>query len=151
MAGRRVLLYPSLGDSPTVFVNIINSKTGRPHMFQMLVDTGASRTCLPANRAAFLGHDNTHHGVKKTTVRGVGGDSDAFVHTLRLELIDPEGKIWSKLVPPWRSKVIPVHFVEKMQTQAGILGRDVLSLWQHVGFKPTPRRSHSKWTVEITL
>ena len=46
MAGRRVLLYPSLGDSPTIFVNIINAKTGRPHMFQMLVDTGASRSRL---------------------------------------------------------------------------------------------------------
>jgi len=147
----RVLSYPGLGDSPTLFVNVINARSGRPQVFQMLVDTGASRTCFPANRAEFLGHDNSGEKVQSTEVRGVGGRSKALIHTLCIELIDPEGKIWRKLIPPWRSKVMPVLFVEKMETQTGILGRDVLSLWRHIGFRPTSKAAPSQWTVEITL
>ena len=146
-----ILSYPSLGDSPTIFVNIINPQTGRPQIFQMLVDTGASRTCLPAVRAAFLGHDNLDGLVKTTEISGVGGKSNAFIHTLRLELIDPEGNIWRKLIPPWRSEFMPVLFVEKMETQAGILGRDILEQWKHLGFRPTPKAHHSRWVVEIEL
>lgn len=146
-----LLRYPCLGDSPTVFVNIINTRTHRPQIFQMLVDSGASRTCLPANRAAFLGHDNDALSVKTTEVQGVGGKSNAFIHTLRFELIDPEGKIWARLIAPWRSNVMPVLFVEKMEMQSGILGRDVLSLWQQTCFRPTPKSTHSKWTVEIQI
>lgn len=146
-----VLAYPSLGDSPTLFVNIINAKTGRPQLFQMLVDTGAFRTCLPARHASFLGHDNLNKGVKPAEVSGIGGKSKAFVHTLRIELIDPTSGIWGKLVPPWRSEVMPVLFVEKMDTQAGILGRDILSQWKHIGFLPTPKVPHSAWRVEIVL
>jgi hypothetical protein len=44
-----------------------------------------------------------------------------------------------------------ILFVEKMDTQAGILGRDVLSQWKHIGFTPTPKVLHSAWLVEITL
>jgi hypothetical protein len=147
----RILTYPGLGDSPTLFLNIINARTGRPHVFQMLVDTGASRTCLPATRAAFLGHDNLDRRVKTTEVHGIGGKSRAFVHTIRLELIDPACRIWRKLIPPWRSEVMPVLFVEKMETQAGILGRDVLSQWKHIAFRATPKTLHSAWLIEITL
>ena len=147
----RSLLYPCLGDSPTLFVNIINTRTKRPQIFQMLVDSGASRTCLPANRAAFLGHDNSEPRVKTTVVQGIGGKSTAFVHTLRFELIDPEGKTWTRLIPPWRSSVMPVLFVEKMETQSGILGRDVLSLWHQICFRPTPKSLHSGWTVDIQI
>jgi hypothetical protein len=147
----RSLSYPSVGDSPTLFVNIINPKTGRPQIFQMLVDTGASRTCLPAARAEFLGHDNLGGKVKTTEVSGVGGKSKAFIHTLTIELIDPDGKIWRKLIPPWRSKVMPILFVEKMETQAGILGRDILSQWKHICFRPTPKTPHSTWVVDLVL
>lgn len=145
------LSYPSLGDSPTIFVNIINPRTSKPQFFQMLVDSGASRTCLPAVRAEFLGHDNLARHVKTTEVNGIGGKSKAFIHTLRLELIDPEGKIWRKLIPPWRSEVMPVFFVEKMETQIGVLGRDILSQWKHIGFRSTPKALHSGWVVEIEL
>ena len=145
------LLYPSLGDSPTLFVNIVNPLTHKPRIFQMLVDTGASRTCLPADRAEFLGHKNHEAGVKTTEVRGIGGKSVAFIHTLKIELIDPEGRIWRKLIPPWKSGVMPVLFVEKMETQTGILGRDILSQWERIGFRATPRALHSAWTIEIEL
>ena len=47
-----------------------------------------SRTCLPASQAEFLGHDNLDDRVKTTQVSGVGGRSRAFIHTLRMELID---------------------------------------------------------------
>ena len=147
----RVLSYPSLGDSPTVFVNIINPRTARPQIFQMLVDTGASRTCLPATRAEFLGHDNLNEHVKTTEVTGIGGKSTAFIHTLRLELIDPDGRVWRKLVPPWRSAIMPVLFVEKMETQAGVIGRDILAQWKQVGFRPTPKAQHSGWSIEIEV
>ena len=139
----RILSYPSLGDSPTLFVNIINPRTGRRQAFQMLVDTGASRTCLPGARAEFLGHDNLDGRVKTTEVSGVGGKSKAFIHTLRLQLLDPEGRIWRKLIPPWWSEVIPVLFIEKMETQVGILGRDILAEWKHIGFRPTRKTPHS--------
>ena len=147
----RVLSYPAVGDSPVLFVNILNPRTGRPQIFQMLVDTGASRTCLPATRAEFLGHDNLDGRVKTTEVSGVGGKSLAFIHTLSIELVDPSGKIWRKLIPPWRSEVMPVLFVEKMETQAGILGRDILSQWKYVGFRPTPKTPQSAWVVELEV
>lgn len=147
----RILLYPSMGDSPTLFVNIITPLTHKPRIFQMLVDTGAFRTCLPADRAEFLGHNNHKDGVKTVEVRGIGGKSRAFIHTLEIELIDPEGGIWSQLISPWKSGVMSVLFVEKMETQTGILGRNILSQWERVGFRATPRAPHSAWKIEIKL
>jgi predicted aspartyl protease len=147
----KILSYPSLGDSPTIFVNLVNPETGRTHVFQMLVDTGASRTCLPATRADFLGHNNLDGRVQSSEVYGVGGISKAYAHTLRIELIDPDGKIWSKLVSPWRSAPMPVLFVEKMKTEAGIIGRDILAQWKSVSFHATPKAALSRWLIQIEL
>ena len=147
---RKRLCYPCLGDVPALLVNIINARSGRKHLFQMLVDTGASHTSVPAAFAASFGHDNEAAGVATTEVRGIGGTSPAYIHTLRFELIDPTAKTWTKLVPPWRSPKLPVHFVEKMDTQMGLIGRDVISLWRGVTFRP-PRRKSSSWEIEIDL
>lgn len=100
---RRVFSYPSLGDSPTIFVNIFNPVTGRLQLFQMLLDTGASRTCLPTGYARFFGHDNSSPRVKSMEVSGVGGKSKAYIHTLMLQLVDPDGGIDGKSVVPWES------------------------------------------------
>ena len=145
------LSYPSLGDLPILLVNIINSKTGGAQMFQMLVDTGSARTCLPADRAEFFGHDNQNQRVKTTTIHGVGGAAKAHIHTLQLVLIDPLGRTWRKLIPPWRSAMIPVLFAETIDTKTGILGRDILGQWESVTFRPTPHTPHSSWLIEIAL
>ena len=147
---RKRLCYPCLGDVPSLLVNIINARSGRKHLFQMLVDTGASHTSIPAAFAASFGHENTAKDVAKTEVKGIGGKSPAFIHTLRFELIDPAAKTWTKLVSPWRSPKLPVHFVEKMDTQMGLIGRDVISLWKGVSFRSTRRKSTS-WEIEIAL
>jgi len=112
---RKRLCYPCLGDVPSLLVNIVNARSGRKHLFQMLVDTGASHTSIPAGFAWSFGHDNEAAGVATTEVKGIGGKSPAYIHALRLELIDPAAKTWTKLVPPWRSPKLPVHFVEKME------------------------------------
>jgi hypothetical protein len=150
MSGRH-LSYPCAGDVPALFVNIINARTRRKRLFQMLVDTGASHTAIPATFASSFGHDNSAHGVATTQAKGIGGTSPAFVHTLRFELIDPTAQTWNELVPPWRSPKLPVLFVERMDTQMGLIGRDIISLWKKVAFSPARRRRQSNWTVEITL
>ena len=72
------LLYPSIDETPSIFVNVINARTGRKELLQMLIDTGASRTCFPAKLATFLGHDNSVPGVELTSVNGIGGESPAY-------------------------------------------------------------------------
>jgi len=150
MAGKR-LCYPCLGDIPALFVNIINARSGRKQLFQMLVDTGASHTSIPAAFASSFGHDNSAHGVETAEVKGIGGKSPAYIHTLHFELVDPAARTWTKLVPPWRSPKLPVHFVEKMDTQMGLIGRDIISLWKGVVFRRNPRKPRSSWEVEIVL
>lgn len=58
--------YPCLGDVPALFVNIVNARSGRKHLFQMLVDTGASHTSIPAGFASSFGHDNGASSVATT-------------------------------------------------------------------------------------
>ncbi len=149
MAQKR-LCYPCLGSIPSLFVNIINARSRRKHLFQMLVDTGASHTSIPADFAWSLGHNNEAIGVTRTEVNGIGGKSPAYVHNLRFELIDPAEETWTKLIPPWRSPKVSVHFVEKMDTQMGLIGRDIISLWKGVSFRPPQCRS-SSWKIDITL
>jgi len=148
---RKRFCYPCLGDVPALFVNIINARSGRKHLFQMLVDTGASHTAIPATFASSFGHDNGAARVAVTQAKGIGGTSPAYVHKLRFELIDPAGQTWTKLITPWRSPKLPVLFVEKMDTQMGLIGRDIISLWQGVAFRRTPRKPRSSWEIEIVL
>lgn len=80
---RKHLCYPCLGDVPSLLVNIINARLGRKHLFQMLVDTGASHTSMPSGFAWSFGHNNHAPGVATTEVKGIGGKSPAYIHTLR--------------------------------------------------------------------
>ena len=154
MAAKR-LSYPCLGDVPALFINVINARSKRKQLFQMLVDTGASHTSIPASFASSFGHDNTAPGVATTEVNGIGGKSLAFIHTLRVELIDPQAKTWTKLVSPWRSPKLPVLFVDKMDTQMGLLGRDILQRWSAIAFMPRPDAKGQgvkrSWTITIEL
>jgi hypothetical protein len=77
------------------------------------------------------------------------------VPALFINIINAQAKTWAKLVSPWRSPKLPVLFVEKMDTQIGLLGRDILQRWSAIGFLP---RSDSKgqggkrsWTITIEL
>jgi len=151
MMGRKVLSYPSLGETPILFVQIVHPETGQARIFQMLVDTGATKTCLPAHFAASFGHDNRHPLVKKTIAHGLGDSSQAFVHTLKVALIDPEATEQEKLRTFWTSPVMPVLFAEKMTTKFGLLGRDVLAQWQQICFRPMAGNPAPFWTIEITL
>lgn len=149
--GRKVLTYPSLGETPILFVQIIHPDTGQTRIFQMLVDTGATRTCLPAHFAAFLGHDNRNPLVEKAEPNGLGGSSTAYVHTLRMALIDPESTAREPMRAFWSSPVMPVLFAEKLETKFGLLGRDVLAQWQQTCFRPTTGNPDSFWSIEIVL
>jgi hypothetical protein len=152
---RKRLCYPCIGEVPAVFINVINARTKRKQLFQMLVDTGASHTSIPAGFASSFGHNNAAPDVATTEVKGIGGKSPAYIHTLRFELIDPEAKTWTKLVAPWRSPRLPVLFVEKMETQVGLLGRDILHRWSSIAFLPrTTVETHGErnsWDIEILL
>ena len=149
--GRGILTYPSLGETPILFVQIIHPETGQTRIFQMLVDTGATTTCLPSHFAAFLGHDNRNPLVKKAEPNGLGGPSKAFVHTLRMALIDPETTDQNKLRTYWTSPVMPVLFAEKMETKFGLLGRDILAQWKQICFRPHSGNPDSAWEIDIAL
>ncbi|MBT3296246.1 MAG: hypothetical protein HN383_13315 [Verrucomicrobia bacterium] len=149
------LSYPCLGDVPALFINVINARSKRKQLFQMLVDTGASHTSIPASFASSFGHDNTAPDVATTEVNGIGGKSLAYIHTLRVELIDPQAKTWAKLVSPWRSPKLPVLFIDKMDTQIGLLGRDILQRWSGIAFLPGSdakgQGGTRSWTITIEL
>ena len=148
---RKVLTYPSLGETPILFVQIIHPETNQARIFQMLVDTGATKTCLPAYYAASFGHNNRHPLVRKTTACGLGDSSPAFVHTLKMAMIDPDATEREKLRTYWTSPVMSVLFVEKMETKFGLLGRDLLAQWKRLGFRPVSGNPDSSWLIDITL
>lgn len=149
--GRKVLSFPGLGETPILFVQIVHPETRQARIFQMLVDTGATVTCLPARFTAFFGHNNLNPKVKQVETRGLGGTSKAYVHTLRMALIDPEATEQEKLRTLWTSSVMEVLFVEKLATQFGLLGRDVLAQWQQTSFRPMAGKPEPYWTIDITL
>ena len=57
------LKYPSIGSTPAIFVNIIHERTKKKVPFCMLLDSGASHTCIPAKYAEFFGHNNANKHV----------------------------------------------------------------------------------------
>ena len=80
------LSYPSVGSKPVLLALVEDIATGTRSVFPMLLDTGADETCFPANYAAFFGHNNLAPAVVKKQIHGVGGQSQAFVHSIRLIL-----------------------------------------------------------------
>jgi len=66
-------------------------------------------------------------------------------------LIDPEGKILSKLISPWKSGKVPVWFLSSMDMEMGIIGRDIISCWKVFTLRHTGGKDKPLWTIEITV
>ena len=85
------LIYPGIGGKPIIVVAVRCLLSQDLYHAKMLIDTGADETCFPAAFAASFGHDNTHGEVKRIAdaVRGIGGNSDAFLHSVQICLLNP--------------------------------------------------------------
>jgi len=145
------LVYPGVDTIPALFVNVIHEGSGRRVPFCMLLDTGASHTCIPEKFARFFGHDNSDKRVKPITAKGIGGESKGFEHTMAIELIDPEGRILSKLISPWKSAKVPVWFLANMDMEMGIIGRDIISCWKELTLRSTCTKTKLSWSIGITV
>ncbi len=145
------LTYPSIGSTPALFVNIVHDNTKKRVPFCMLLDSGASHTCIPAKYASFFGHSNMNASVKSIDAHGVGGKAPGFEHTLKLELISPTGTMLSKLISPWKSPKLSVWFLEKMDVEMGIIGRDIISRWQSLKLSPARKGQTLSWAIEIAI
>ncbi|MEI6148857.1 MAG: hypothetical protein WCS01_07140 [bacterium] len=146
-----VLKYPSIGDKPLLFVHVEDMATGNRTLFPMLLDTGADETCFPASYAAYFGHNNLAPEVSKKSIHGVGGESQAYIHSVRLVLIDPEKSTKKAFVPVWSSTLCKATFVSSLDMTMGLLGRDVMVEWQDLSFAPVPHRASSKWDITIRI
>ena len=146
-----LLTYPSVGEKPLLFVLVEDVATGNRTMFPMLLDTGADETCFPATYAGYFGHNNQAHLVSKKSIYGVGGQSIAYIHSVRLVLIDPVKSTSAAFVPAWSSALNKATFVSSLNMSMGLLGRDVMAEWKDVAFAPTPSRKASKWDISIRI
>lgn len=129
------LVYPTCLGTPIIFVGIENLVAGSWFLFPMLLDTGADETCFPAKYAAFFGHTNRDPRVKQKRYRGVGGSSLAYLHSIRLSLLDPEKSTRSKHVIAWTAKTKSSSFLEKLDLGCGLLGMDIIKQWKSVCFE----------------
>lgn len=104
----------------------------------MLLDTGADETCFPAAFAPFFGHNNDHPHVKvcKDAVRGIGGYSDAYIHSVRVSLIHPSKSTAKNPVLAWTSAAEKAPFIEKLDSAHGLIGMDVMKEWKEIRFEP---------------
>ena len=143
--------YPSIGEKPLLFVHVEDVATGNRTLFPMLLDTGADETCFPADYAAFFGHNNMAPAVSKKSIHGVGGKSTAYIHSVRMVLIDPVKSSKSVFVPAWSSALNKATFVTSLNMSMGLLGRDVMAEWADLSLTPTPHRTSSKWDITIRL
>ncbi len=143
--------YPSIGSTLAIFVNIVHDRTKQKVPFCMLLDSGASHTCIPSKYAEFFGHNNADKLVKTVGAHGEGGNTTGFEHTLKLEMISPTGNMLSKLISPWKSPKVSVWFLEKMDMEMGIIGRDIISKWQSLKFSPIKKGHNLSWAIEITI
>lgn len=145
------LRYPSAGSKPILFVLVEDVVTGTRTLFPMLLDTGADETCFPANYAAYFGHNNTAPDVKKKDIHGVGGASTAYIHSIRIVLVDPIKSTKQAFVPAWSSSLSRAMFVSALDMSMGLLGRDVMKEWKAVSLTPIPHRPASKWQITIRI
>ena len=143
------LCYPSVGSKPILLVLVEDVATGVRSVFPMLVDTGADESCFPASYAAFFGHNNVAPKVVTKNVHGVGGQSQAYLHSVRLVLIDPKKSTPHNFVPAWTSSLDKASFVSQLNMSMGLLGRDVIGEWKQFSLTPTPKRKTSKWDITI--
>ena len=112
--------------------------TGDSYAAAMMIDTGADETCFPASLAAFFNHSNEHPDVhvKKDAVQGIGGFSDAYLHSVRISLIDPVKSSKKKHVIAWSSDLDKVPFVAKFDCTHGLIGMDIIRNWSDLTFVP---------------
>ena len=143
------LCYPSVGSKPVLLVLVEDVITGVRSVFPMLVDTGADETCFPASYAAFFGHNNLAPAVVEKNIHGVGGQSQAFIHSVRLVLIDPKKSTPHHFVPAWTSSLGKASFISQLNMSMGLLGRDIIGEWKQFTLTPTPTRKASKWDITI--
>jgi hypothetical protein len=144
-----LLKYPSVGEKPILFVHVEDVATGNRTLFPMLLDTGADETCFPAAYAVFFGHNNLAHAVSKKNIHGVGGSSMAYIHSVRLVLVDPVKSSKTAFVSAWSSALNKATFVSSLNMSMGLLGRDVMTEWKEIAFTATPFRKASKWDITI--
>ncbi|MEI6564265.1 MAG: hypothetical protein WCO42_08200 [bacterium] len=144
-----LLKYPSVGDKPLLFVHVEDVATRNRTLFPMLLDTGADETCFPAAYAVYFGHNNLAPAVSNKFIHGVGGKSTAYVHSVRLVLIDPVKSSNNSFVSAWSSALNKASFVTSLNMSMGLLGRDVMAEWKDLSFAPTPSRRASKWNITI--
>ena len=117
---------------PIIPMVVDDYSTGRLYVFPMLFDSGADRTAFPASYAAIIGHDNKAQKVVAVNIGGIGGKSEAYVHSVRVGLLDPVKSTAQKLVRPWTSGLDKALFIEKLSTPTGLLGRDVIREWRRL-------------------
>ena len=146
-----LLKYPSVGEKPLMFVHVEAVATGNRTLFPMLLDTGADETCFPAAYAVYFGHKNLAPTVSKKFIHGVGGKSTAYIHSVRLVLIDPVKSSKNAFMSAWSSALTKATFVTSLDMSMGLLGRDVMAEWKDLSFEPTPHRSASKWDITIRV
>jgi len=130
--------YPGLDGKPIIIVGVQCLLSNRGFYANMLVDTGADETCFPASFAALFGHRNDHPEVEvlKDSVRGIGGFSDSYLHSIRVSLLDPVKSSRRNPVIAWSSKLNKAPFVEKLECPHGILGMDVIRDWRGLSLEP---------------
>lgn len=145
------LRYPSVGSKPILLLLVEDIATGSRSLFPMLLDTGADETCFPANYAAFFGHSNLAGGVSSKQIHGVGGQSQAYMHSVRIALVHPRKSAPGHFVSAWSSSLAKAAFVSKLNLSMGLLGRDVMSEWRSVTLEPSVKTRASKWQITIRI
>ncbi len=130
--------YPGLGGEPIVITSVKCLITGQSYSAGMIIDTGAMNTSFPACLAEVFEHSNAHPEVvrKQDAVVGVGGKSDAFLHSVQVSLIDPSKSTNTKHVVAWSSNLEKVPFIEKFESPYGLIGMDIIKNWQELSFVP---------------
>jgi len=136
------LIYPALLAKPIIITCITDLLAGTRFLFPMLLDTGADETCFPAKYAPFFGHDNRDPRVVRKRCRGVGGFSLAYVHSVRLSLLDPDKSTRSNHVIAWAARTKSASFLEKLDLGCGLLGMDIMRQWKSVCFENAPKGLH---------
>jgi len=91
---------------------------------------------------------NDHPDVKKFTAKGMGGDSNGYVHGFRFGLIDPDKapKPGENFVR-WEAAAREIYFMERLEVY-GLLGMDVISEWRELKLTTS---SSGRGLIHITV
>jgi len=141
--------YPGLGGKPIIIACIECLLTGKGFWVQMLLDTGADNSCFPASLAAAFGHSNAHPGVEvhKNYVQGVGGFSDAYIHSVRVNLLHPSKSTSQKPVIAWSSALDKIPFIDRLDCGHCLIGMDIIREWKGLTIEPNKHGLLIKITV----